>query len=142
MYIKFLLDNGDVILKAATILVGALFSALQLRKLIPRSRTQLKADLEILKLLDPADPNFPLLKSHIDAQIKATYSAGTGRHSQFKVQDTGHLVIGIIMCLVFIPWTLYLVRDGFTWWALGTGFFAFAGFGNLMMAFETPREPR
>jgi len=130
--------DWDLTLRAVGVLVGAVATIYQLTKLKPRLRTTLKTDLEILKLLDPKDPNYGVVQAHVDRSIQQIYareapeSAGRG----LQVYNWGTLVFGLLLAGGFIFWTVYLVKDGFTPWALLTGFFALGGIGNIMNSLD------
>jgi hypothetical protein len=53
--------------------------------------------------------------------------------------DWFSLVLGALFAVGFVIWTVYLVRDGFTAWALLTGFGVVVGVQLIVAAFETPR---
>jgi len=135
----------ELVLKIAGVAVGAAVSLYQLRNRQPKfiGRSRLKADLEILKMLessDPDGPNYRTVKQSIDATIAKVYegSIQQGGFKRPKEYDWSLLITGIIFLPGFSFWTWYLVRDGFTWWAPLTGFFAFSGFGMLMGALQKP----
>jgi hypothetical protein len=69
--------DWDIVLKGLGVMVGALASLFQIRSLVPPSRTRLKADLEILTLLDPSDEAAPLLRAHAARITSASLSAFT-----------------------------------------------------------------
>lgn len=132
--------NWELLLKTLGIIVGVVASLYKLRRIAPKSRSVLRTDLEILKLLEPSDPNYPILKSHIDVKISNIYHHIPLEVSKrFKVYNWYTFIFGIIMFLGFSIWTVYLVKDGFSWWALLTGSFAFAGVGNILGAFTEIR---
>jgi hypothetical protein len=128
----------EIILQAVGLVVGAIFSLLQVRNAVHGSRSTLKTDLEILKLLDPTDPNHALVRAHVTESMRKIYpnQVAGATASGFKIYNWPQFFIGITFSLVFSAITLYLLRDGFSWWALMTGFFAVGGFGNLFMAFD------
>jgi hypothetical protein len=39
-------------------------------------------------------------------------------------------------------WTAYIVKDGFSWWALLTGFFTFIGISIALSGLEDSRRPK
>lgn len=139
--------SWENILKAIPVIVGAVATLYQLRTKLPGSRSQLKSDLEILKLLpDEEDPSHKTLKTSIDAKITRMYSGAASRSATEKPgwkKNWVYLVYGISLFLIFGFWTYYLVNRG-SWWAILTGFFALAGAGNVMAGFErsSPRGSR
>lgn len=142
--------DWDIMLRAAGIIatllgVAMAFSRIRLewRKIAPTSRFALKRDLEILALLkksDPEDPKYEVVKKAIDDKIDEIYSPvqqiRLKKLKDYKDYNWGIIIFGFILLIVFSLWTWYLVKDGFTWWALLTGFFAFAGLGNILNGFE------
>ena len=62
--------NWQLLIQALGMVTGAMVAAYQIRQLLPSSKSQLKADLEILKLLDPADEAYPILQDHIRRAIQ------------------------------------------------------------------------
>ena len=122
--------DWDILIKALGALVGAVVAYTQVKSTHPISRAAMKADLEILKLLDKSDPNYELIKNNIDPRIQKLYGA------QPKYTDWITVAFGAIWAGGFAYWTFYLVKDEFTWWSLLTGYFAFAGLGWIIMGFR------
>ncbi|MGH9195860.1 MAG: hypothetical protein ACRD1T_08985 [Acidimicrobiia bacterium] len=123
--------------QALAILAGVVISAYNLRNLPDRTRKRstLKADIEIYHLLDKSDPQRESVKRSIDATLDRLYG---GRSRSFKDVEWS-FVIGL--CLTFVgfgAWTAYQVRDGFTWWAVATGFVAL----SVLLALPEALEPR
>lgn len=122
--------DWDILIKALGALVGAVVAYTQVKSTQPISRAAMKADLEILNLLDKSDPNYNLIKSNIDPRIQKLYGA------EAKYTDWITVGFGAIWAGGFAYWTFYLVKDNFTWWSLLTGYFALAGMGWVMMGFR------
>jgi hypothetical protein len=108
-------------------------SSLQLR---PRST--LKADCEMLTTLRQAGvaKSCSIVESHIDEQVARLYGAGKSNESrlhQIWKQATPHrrVALGGLVLAVGVVSTGYLVRNGFSWWSLLTGYVALAGLGVL-----------
>ena len=95
--------------------MGAIASIIQVRSLIPPSRARLRADLEILKLLDASDEAAPLVRAHTMQTIRRLYGQGE-RASRFTVYNWSDLTLGLILLPVFSVWTVYLVKGGHYWW--------------------------
>jgi len=125
--------DWELVFKTLGVVFAALVSIYQIRSLVPPSRARLKADLEILKLLDPSDEAVPFLKAHTARAVRRLYppveSAGS---SLFKVHSWGDFMLGLIFLPGFSIWTFYLIKHGSYWWAPLTGLFAFAGFGAIL----------
>lgn len=115
------------------------------RKIAPASRFALERDLEILKLMKSSlsDEKCEIVIKAIDAKIDEIYlpTLQIGfKRSRLREYNWPLLVIGFFFLIVFSLWTWYLVKDGFTWWALLTGFFAFVGIGNIISGLEKKSE--
>jgi hypothetical protein len=130
------------IVQALAVLAGVAVSFYSLRNLPARTRKRstLKADIEIYHLLDKSDPQREVVKRSIDASVNRMY--GTGARNLRDVEWT-QIITGVVMVLGFGFWTAYLVKDGFTWWAIATGLGAFSGLMLIPEAFErqVEREP-
>lgn len=133
------------VLKVVGILVGAIVTFFGVRRAEPRlrPRSRLKADLEILNLLKSSEPSYRIVKEHVDTAITKVYRLPSQQegYKRPRVHNWSDLVLGIICFPGFTFWTWYLVRDGFSWWAIPTGFFAFAAIGWILIAFEEKRVP-
>ncbi len=127
--------DWESILKGLGVAGGAVASAFQARNLIPPTRARLKADLEILKMLDPADEGAPLVREHTTRTIRRLYGHDE-RSSHLTIYSWGDLILGLILLPVFSVWTVYLVKAGQYWWTPVTGFAAFAGIGAVLNALD------
>ncbi len=99
---------------------------------IPRS--SLKTDLEILKLLDPADSSYQTVKKAVDKRIARLYSPEPTRPEADMFWSWVFAIFGVLWALGFSYGTFVLLRPAFTWWAVLTGYLAFAGLWLLVMA--------
>jgi hypothetical protein len=128
------MDFLKVLAVVVTAVVTAIAAIFKLRDVFGRAwkRSGLKADLEIYRLLEPSDPNLEVVKTSIDASIQRLYGPGTNR----KVSDWTSLVVGCVFTVAFAAWTAYLLRDGFTWWAIPTVFFVIVGLTSFAQAFQ------
>ena len=129
--------DGDLIVKAAGVILTAIGGIYQWRNL--RFRSKLKSDLEILKLYEAygADsPQYQALRNSIDATIEKTYSPREqGILGKEKLPD---LLLGIFFLIGSILWVTYGVQTGIPWWrVLVAVAFAFIGVGGLLNAFST-----
>ena len=118
--------NWDILIKAFGAVAGALFSIYQIRNMLPRQRAHLRADLEILKLMDKADPGFNLVREHINKQLRAIYGANQ-QGSAWSVGRIGSLIIGIAWAAGFSYWSFYSSQHHVNWWSIVTGLFALLG---------------
>lgn len=133
----------DVALKAVGLVVTAVFSLYQARNILPGARSRLKADLEILRLLDQRHPQYSAIKFSIDEALQRTYGAtAAGRRPQVRVYDWAMLVVGVLLSVGFSAWTVYLVRDGFSWWSLLTAFLSLGGVGYILGALDPESQMR
>lgn len=125
--------------------VGILATFFGLRRIEPalRPRSRLKADLEILRMLEPKDPEYDIVRRHIDTTITKLYElrGQQGGIKGLRVYNWSAFALGIICFPGFTFWTWYLVNDGFSWWAIATGWFAFAALGWVYIGFEEKRVP-
>ena len=119
--------DWDLVLKALGFVVAGVAAYVQTRGLYFASRTSLKTDLEILKLLDAADPNYQVVKSSIDARLARLYQPRAPATMRANVQRWAVAAVGLVWAVGFSYWTFALVRPGFTWWSLLTGYLAFGG---------------
>lgn len=122
--------DWDILIKSIGALVGAVVAYSQVKSTHPISRSALKADVEILKLLDTSDPSYQVIKKNVDLRIRRLYE------SKNIYTDWATVVFGVIWAAGFAYWTFYLVKDQFTWWSLLTGYFAFAGLAWIMLGFQ------
>ncbi len=134
------------LLEAIGISVGIIASLFQLRdvEFIPKRRSALKTDLEILKSLDKKDPSYQTIKKNVDYTIVKIYSPRKRRNTARLIELPGRLdfIFSFTFFLVFSTWTFYLyqLKDGFTPGELVTGFFAFAGLGGILHIIEEITE--
>jgi hypothetical protein len=114
--------NWDVLFKAVSILVAVY----QLIK--PGARATLKTDVEILNLLNASNPEqriegYNAVKAHVERSIRKIYRTEGGQ----KFYRDPDVIKGGLIFLVFSLITLYMLKDGFTFWALVPGFVALTG---------------
>ena len=133
--------NWSLVIQVFGILVGGAMSLYQIRHLLPASRATLKADLEILKLIDPSDPAFARVKAHIERAVDRNYPAGSQAEGATRI-DWPLLVFFVVAATGLITWTVYLVRDGFNAWSLLTGTFALVSAFGILGAFISDEKAR
>jgi len=117
----------ETVIKGIGALIGVIVTYIQVRAALPTSRGALKVDLEILKLLDKSDPNYNMIKNSLDSRIQRCYAETS------KVIVWPTVILGIVWALGFAYWTFYIVRDGFSWWSLLTGYLSLAGLGWIVI---------
>lgn len=130
--------NLDLIGKLVAAVVGALGVLYQFRQLRATTRASIKTDLDILTQLDKESESYQIVKANVDASIKQVYAIG--RKGRFVIYSPGDLIFGSSFLIGFSAWTVYLCRNGFSWWAIATAFFALAGFGGVMNAFDPKKQ--
>jgi hypothetical protein len=132
-------DSVDLALKALGLVATAAFSLYQARNLLPGNRSRLQTDLEILKLLDADHPIYSQAKARVDSELERAFGEeAKGRFAPPRVYDWSRLVSGTVFATGFTAWTIYIVRHGFSWWAILTGLMALGGLGQIIGALEKP----
>lgn len=127
------------IAQAFGVMVGAGVALYQILRAIAPGASRLKHDLEVLQLAKAVGIDTSALESRLRNQV-----ASIGRHGRVlyprELVWTPQLLAGLGMAVAlfigFGAWTAYILRDGFTWWALLTGALAFGGVGPLMESIE------
>jgi hypothetical protein len=126
--------DWDLVLKALGFVVAAIVAYVQARGLYSASRTSLKTDLEILKLLDMRDRNYHIVKTAIDARIARLYEPRRPATKSAIALRLASATAGLIMAVGFSYLTFKLIQPGFTWWSLLTGYLALAGIGLVFQS--------
>jgi hypothetical protein len=136
--------DWELIIKAVGAVVAAVAVMFQIANRSSKSRTRLKTDLEILQLLKPDDQTYGHVKASIDRSIDQLFREDKKGNKFFKtpfiVYSWSDFIWGIISVFVGILWTLFLIRDGFSWWTLLSGFLAFGGLGGILNGLEEPKH--
>lgn len=125
----------EIITKAIVVIGGAGVSLFQLYNRLPRSRAPLMKDLEILKMLDPDDPAYKIIRENFESSVTKIYSPSPTSIRKVRVYSWPQLMFGSALLGIFGIWTYTLFRDH-SWWAVLTGFVALGGIGNAMIAFD------
>jgi hypothetical protein len=135
--------TADNLVKVIGIVAAAVAVAYQISQFKANSRSSIKADLEILKLLDASQPEYQRVKNHVDGLIRQFYpEQPTASKRGFTVYNRGEFASGIVCLLLFPAWTAYLIQTGSPWWALLTAFSAFTGFGLLLNGLDADRQSK
>ena len=121
--------GSDTILKAIPIVFAVATAIYKFRDTRPRRRATLKADLELLKTAREQNLACEDFQAYVQTELSHLYA-------RTKRTQWGWVVFGSVFALSFGVWTAYLVSDGFSWWALATGFFAFVGLSIVMGGLE------
>lgn len=99
----------------------------------PLRRATLKTDLELLKTARDQNLDCEEFQAYVQTELSHLYKRTT--ETQWST-----VVLGSVFSLAFGGWTAYLVKDGFSWWALATGFFAFVGLSIVTSGLEDSRR--
>src|SRR5215475_1232652 len=104
----------------------------------PLLRKAIKADLDLLKLVNENDPAHKLLTDHIKKQVEAL--TRENEKKEIVTKKWGQVVIGLLMAIGFGYWTYYIIKDPniSNWWMILTVWMALAGLGILIAASEKP----
>src|SRR5512135_982057 len=114
-----------LVLKSVGTVIAAVIGVLRGRKALPKSRTRLKTDLEILSLLDKDDPDYQIVKHRISRRIEEIYPTKTpARSSKEDIIASAIAALALALAAIFAVWTFYHVRAG-SWWGLLPGLFTF-----------------
>ena len=133
------IEFKDLVLAIVALVVGLIPGVITLwlgyRRYEPRvrPRSKLKTDLEILNRIDPDDTpyEYSVVKAEVREMIKQIYEKPTEKevgkkHEEEVVKKPRRnwplFAACCVIFVVFILWSWYLVRDGFTWWVIGTGY--------------------
>lgn len=124
---------------------GAVLSWLQIRRSHPIARHRLKADIEIMRLLDPEGAAYVHVRDHVDAIVEREYrlrraDADVGSEPwRWLVPVSRSDLVGGVMALLVgaggLVWVLSAAIPDV--WAVVPGFFVFVGFGLVVSAYET-----
>jgi len=132
--------DWELMVTAAGILAYFIALFLQWGRLRPSftRRSTLKTDLEILRILkELGHPSTENVRKYVDDAIANIY-VSREPPKRLWVHDWTLFVTGFAFTLGFSAWTWYLVRDGFSGWAIVTGFFAFTGVIWIAVSLSEP----
>lgn len=122
-------SDWELPLKALGFVVAVIVAYIQARNLYLTTRTSVKTDLEILKLLDATDANYQKVKTAVDLRIADLYAP--------KQPVRWALVgIGFVWACGFSYLTFRLVQPDFSWLSLLTGYQALAGVAFIFMGIK------
>lgn len=129
----------DLILKVAGLALSTFVSIYLAPRLRRMTRAGLRADLEILKLMEELKhPDTEVVRSQVSASIEAIYKK---EHPQGRllpaVNNPREFIMGVIGLPVFSVWTIMLYPNR---WLFLTGFLAFASLGWILIGFDAPRS--
>jgi|GEM_PF-4602937 len=112
-----------------------------------KTRNVLKREFEILKLIPPDQPEHQLIRNHISRLIQRLYEPPppskerlSSRLKKWQPRDVGGFVAGLMFFAGFAVWTALILRDGFSWWSLLTGFMALSGLGTIADSLKAVKQ--
>lgn len=93
------------------IVIGLLKAIPYLKELKPKSRSKLKTDIKILKMLNEDDPQYDTIRNSINEDIRAIY----GRKDEgIGIYNPGDLVGGLILLVFSTLGFSYVVQQNYT----------------------------
>jgi hypothetical protein len=122
--------NADTILRTIPVLLATAGAMYKFKDARPRRRTMLKNDLDLLKAARDQNIACEDFEASIETELSRLYRSTAER-------EWPTIVFGSLIALSFGVWTAYLISEGSTWWALGTGFFTFIGISLVMAGLES-----
>ena len=125
--------NTDTILRTLPVLLATAGAIYKFKDARPRRRTNLKADLELLKAAREQRIACDDFQASIEAELARLYRSSAER-------EWPMVAFGAVLALLFGIWTVYLVSDG-SWWAVGTGFFTFVGISLATAGLDAAESP-
>ncbi|MFN8361347.1 MAG: hypothetical protein U0264_15650 [Candidatus Kapaibacterium sp.] len=135
------MDTPDLIVKSAVAIATAIGVFYQFKNLKITTRSSIKTDLEILKLLDESDNNYSLVKNNIEKSIHKVYNEHAG--STFKIHSPSDFILGVVMIIGFSVLSYYLANNGgYSYWVVITSILAFIGLGGIMNGFDSNRAKK
>jgi hypothetical protein len=126
----------DLALKSAGLLVTALMTIYQVRALFNNSRTRLKTDLEILSLMGKDHQLYGAVKTQVDRALVQLYFPSPFQTSRRRFMVALYRVLFALVGSALVFWTVYLLRGGWNWWVLLTGYL---GCGFIINSFFASR---
>jgi hypothetical protein len=117
--------NWEIIVASLGTIIAAVIGFYQLKIALPKPRTRLKTDLEILQLIGDKHEKYTEIKEQVDDLITDIYTTPIKLSQQTRIMLIAMRIGSAIIGCGLAFWTYYLVRDGWTWWAPLTGFYSF-----------------
>jgi hypothetical protein len=146
-WLKMDVDSGlvmtwwQILLTALGVIISLSILIYSVRSvnIIPRRRATLRADLEILKLLEPtSEENYQIVKAYVDSSIRSIYRDARSFKERFKVHNWLLFIMGVAVSIIAVPFTIRLLIDVSPWATL-PGYFAMAGLFYIMASFKERR---
>jgi hypothetical protein len=113
----------------------------------PLLRQAIKADIEILKLVENTGPGSKILRDHIEKQIELVIkqeetraitgkNRGQGIKENVANRDWGRIIVGLVISGGFGYWTYIIASDPqiSNWWIVLTAWMTLAGLGLLLVS--------
>lgn len=125
--------NWEVLAGVLGTIVAAFVGYYQIKNAMPKPRSRLKNDLEILQLIGKDHERFNEVKEQVDELIVEIYQ----KVPKLKINDLKGYVTFIIYMIIqgcgFSIWTFIIIsKNGWNWWALLTIYFALGSFLTLL----------
>jgi len=111
----------------------------------PVLRKSIRADLEILKMMESTEPGYVQLRDHIKNQIEIVIKQEEKRvigekdwgriiRNKMASRNWGQIIIGLAMSVGFGYWTYIIAIDPqrSNWWIILTDWMTLAGIGFLL----------
>ncbi len=124
--------NWEIVLAAIGTIIAALIGFYQIKISLPKPRFRLKTDLEILKLMGDKHNQYNVVKEQVDDLISDIYTTPIKLSDAKEKQYYFFRVIYVILGSCFLFWTYYILIDGWSWWAILTGYFSLGLLGNAV----------
>lgn len=133
---EFFKENWEMIIKVLGPILGA-GVAYQQRRFFTRPRTKLRADLELIKLMNGEEvkEGREKIRQSIENQVNEIY--GTTTRIQIT-RNYGLFGFGLFWAIAFSSFTFLIYRSSEwnNWWCILTGFLTFAGLGWMIAGWE------
>ena len=102
----------------------------------PMLRKSIRADIELLKIMEAKDPGYDELKNHIKKQVEIMIKEEYKKEIINK--NWAQILIGLCMAGGFGYWTYYIIikEPLSNWWIILTIWGALAGLGFLFSGYE------
>ena len=102
----------------------------------PMLRKSIRADIELLKIMEAKDPEYDELKNHIKKQVEIMIKEEGKKEIINK--NWAQILIGLCMAGGFGYWTYHIIltKPLSNWWIILTIWGALAGLGFLFSGYE------
>jgi hypothetical protein len=122
--------DWEVVVAALGTVIAAIIGIMQIRANLPKPRSRLKMDIEIMNLLDKNDDSYKIVQKSIFDQIAETYKKERTLEPNEKLFTKFLQIISFLLGSVCLVWSINITRSGWNLWVLLTGYFSFAFYWN------------